>query len=122
MGDDKEGRERRKDVRATPTESVLLVGEDVFGAVLDLSMGGVAFEMIDDDSENPESTEVEILLGDRGQAIEGLRVIGVSDWVVEDSSPNPKRMRRRGLRFGELTSEQRAELGKLIKGFLQGKE
>lgn len=78
--------------------------------VIDISVGGLAFRYLGDGELGGDADELDLYHGD-SLALRGLPVRAVSDCSL-DYGFIP--MRRRGLSFGELTSEQRLALDAFI--------
>lgn len=121
MADKNKNKERRKHIRVETDESVLLVGSDVFGAVLDLSMGGLACAVAEDDEDGDmDLSDVGLLFSESGLYIGGVEALTVSDQpLAKASAMSPRSMRRRGVRFDSLSPEQQEGLQRLLKKFLK---
>lgn len=94
------------------------------GQVVDISMGGISFFYYDGEEWTNESSEIFKLFGEDFY-MENVPLEIVSDFkIVDEDHPIYKEMghksrgekiRRRGVKFGKLTDEQKEQLEKFIK-------
>ena len=94
------------------------------GQVVDISMGGIAFFYYDGEEWTNELSEIFKLFGEDFY-MENVPLEIVSDFkIVDEDHPIYKAMghksggekiRRRGVKFGKLTDEQKEQLEKFIK-------
>ncbi len=95
------------------------------GHVIDISLGGLSFFYYDGEEWSDETEEFVNIFGE-GLNIENIPLLTVSDFtVIEKNHPiyekvtrlpfGSGKVRRRGIKFGSLTSEQRAKLEEFIR-------
>ncbi len=114
-------RERRRHPRYKMADVAAVVGERRLGHVLDMSMGGLAFSYIQMQARPEEEIELGIIFGQDGKYLDKLPVETVSDCVMSHGPPShPVVIRRRSVRFGELTPEQRQNLAEFISHHSRG--
>ena len=88
------------------------------GQIVDLGKGGLAFLYIHIDNGNNEGAELDIFVSNKEFYLPKLPVRQVSDVLVPNKIPNnPIVIRRRGVQFKELTSEQTSELDAFIQRY-----
>jgi hypothetical protein len=86
------------------------------GQIMDISMSGLSFRYIVNGGSPDASFELDILLVGHGLCIEKVRFKKVSDFQIPNKSPfSPLLIRRCGVRFEELTLEQRSQLEDIIR-------
>ena len=86
------------------------------GPVVDISWGGLAVQYIDSKERQIESNELSISIPPHGVALEGIPFQTVSDVEVAELSDS-KKIRRRSIKFNELTQAQKAKLVKFLQNF-----
>lgn len=79
------------------------------GPIVDISWGGLAVHYIDSKARQIESNELDISTPDEGIRIEGIPFQTVSDIEIADM-PDGKKIRRRSIKFGDLSNTQRTGL------------
>lgn len=85
------------------------------GQIMDISMSGLSFHYIMAGGNADRSCELDILLAYHGMCTEKIQFETVSDIEIENKSPfSPMLMRRCGVRFGELTDNQKSQLKDFI--------
>ena len=84
--------------------------------VIDVSQEGMAFRYLGEDPINAETNELDILHED------GFSLIKVPVKIVSDIMITCRKIRTRrcGVKFGELTAKQKAQLDYLIKNYNAG--
>ena len=117
--DSKAQAERRKHRRFRMQDIAFAVLRDhvsKVGQIMDISMSGLSFQYIVNGGSLEASFELDILLANHGLCIEKVRFKKVSDFQIPNKSPfSPLLMRRCGVRFEELTLEQRSQLEDIIR-------
>ena len=88
------------------------------GQVIDVSMGGLSFRYFVDGVPTEESFELTMYCVLNGFHLENAPVITVSD-VSLPTFVFPKQ-RRRGVRFGNLTSKQKTQVKYFLKNHTRG--
>jgi len=86
------------------------------GPVLDISMGGLAVQYIDNKKRQADCLELSISLPPEGHKLEKIPFEIVSDVVVAQL-PDAKVIRKRCVQFGELNSYQSFQLESFIKEY-----
>jgi hypothetical protein len=113
--------ERRKFKRFKVKEGVfaaLMPASNKLGQILDLGKGGLSFLYIDTREAADGSTALDIFVAGNGFYLSKLPVHIVSDIRVPNKIPiNPIVMRRQGVQFGELTTEQSSSLDSFMRQY-----
>jgi hypothetical protein len=111
--------ERRKHRRVQVKDIAFAVLRDPdrqLGQIMDISMGGLAYNYIVGSGNVDSALELDILLAYKGLYMEKIQFETISDFQIANKSPfTPITMRRRGIKFGELTSKQTSMLQNFIK-------
>ena len=84
------------------------------GRILDLSMGGLAFRYIGFEEPNG-SIYIDVFMNDLDFYLRSLPFKTISDFPVVTDGTTTITLRRRGVRFGKLTPQQRAALEDFIE-------
>ncbi len=92
-----------------PTESA-----PSYGFLVDISTGGISFEYIPVDDTTADTEELNIMLDESGRRFNNLRFKNISDFEISESHYSPVIMRRRGVQFVDLTTEQQSNLENFI--------
>jgi hypothetical protein len=91
---------------------------DKVGQIVDLSKGGLAFLYFDTGEGSNESSELDIYDVGNHFYMSKLAVKTVSDVTIPNKIPiNPIIMRRCGVQFGELTTEQTSSLDSFMQNY-----
>ena len=116
--------ERRQTKRYKVREgafAVLMPDANKLGQIFDLGKGGLSFLYIDTGVMSDKSSELDIYVTGNKFYLPALPVHIVSEIIIPNKIPiNPIVMRRQGIQFGELTSEQTAALDAFIKSYAAG--
>jgi hypothetical protein len=113
--------ERRKHKRYMAPHGVfaVLAVESHFaklGQIMDVSRGGLSFSYAGTEEWISESSELDILFPERKFRLDNLPFKTVSDFeMVGETLASDVAIRRRGVRFGGLTYEQKFELEQFIR-------
>ena len=112
--------ERRKHARFRLKEgsfAILSPGSDrKVGQISDISMDGLAFRIVNEDKQLSGTSTLDILISDQYSFLENLPVKIVSDITINSALLGTSMtIKRCGLQFGELSHEQRSQLGNLIR-------
>jgi hypothetical protein len=83
--------------------------------IMDISMGGLAFRYIPAADDFDKFWELDILTRDTLFSMEGVPLICISDLEMPDEPTTSYTLRRRSVRFGELTQSQTSKLEYLIR-------
>ena len=101
--------------------AALMPDSTKLGQILDMGKGGLSFLYIDTGETTDGSTVLDVFLVDKGFYLSKLPVKIVSDVLVPNKIPiNPIVMRRQGVQFGELTSEQTLSIQTFIRDYTTG--
>lgn len=86
------------------------------GRINDISLGGLSFSYVEGEEWYHDSSELDILFGDTDFFLDSIPFETVSDRIIENESPYSQIiMRRCGVKFGDLTSEQKTMLKIFIR-------
>ena len=111
--------ERRKNRRLQVQDIAFAVLRDQgrqLGQIVDISMGGLAFNYIAGGGNADSAFELDILLAYKGLYMKKIQFKTISDFQIANKSPfTAITMRRRGIKFGELTPKQTS----MLKNFIQ---
>ncbi|MEW6670353.1 MAG: PilZ domain-containing protein [Thermodesulfobacteriota bacterium] len=101
--------------------AALMPDSNKLGQILDMGKGGLSFLYIDTGEATDGSTELDIYVSGNEFYLSKLPVKVVSDIRVPNKIPiNPIVMRRQGVQFGELTSEQTSLLNSFMRQYTIG--
>ena len=89
--------------------------EKLYGFLVDISTGGIAFEYIPADGAFVDSEKLNIVIEGNVLGFEDLPVKSVSDVELVEDDYTPVKMRRRSVRFTSLSEEQVLHLESLIQ-------
>lgn len=113
--------ERRKDKRfgaKLGTFIVLRPDYTKLGQIIDVSAGGLAFRYMAGETSAVHSAEMDIFAGSNGFHLPGIPFETVSDLETGRDIPFTSiAMRRRSVKFGELTESQASELRHFIRNY-----
>jgi hypothetical protein len=124
MSGRRNSRERRRHKRFIVQEGTLAVfggHPGTVGPVIDISMGGLAFRYAGNAELPKEPSQLDILLADRISHLYALPCETVYDFETGNTAPLPSvKERRRGVKFGRLTPNQKSHLEFFIRDCAQG--
>ncbi|MBW1896170.1 MAG: PilZ domain-containing protein [Deltaproteobacteria bacterium] len=116
-------RERRRHKRFSVQEGTLAVfggRPGTVGPVIDISMGGLAFHYTGTGELPKEPSKLDILLSDRISHLYALPCETVYDFETGRATSFPSVVeRRRGVKFGKLTPNQKSQLEDFIEDCAQ---
>ena len=111
--------ERRQQPRYKAADGVfaaLLSHNSKLGQIKDISEIGLSFRYIDSGDPSDEPSELKIIVGERGVYLDHLPFKKVNDFEVKsENSFSALKMRQNGLQFGNLTSQQRIRVERLLQ-------
>ena len=112
----KKASDRRVKVRLGVDETQLAINANKPGRIVDVSRGGISFEY-QSGEKWPETgvLSIDALHGEEDFYLDTVPVTMVTDFALQAQGPLCPCSRRRGLRFGELTDAQEAQLDKFIR-------
>lgn len=91
------------------------------GRIIDISKGGLAFRYMDTDERPRGSFQMDILVEKAGFLLEKVPAKTISDLELpKEFSYSPTTMRRQGVRFGDLTENQKSKLEFFIRNHTVG--
>jgi hypothetical protein len=122
--------QRKRKRYQVPTNSYIFLGSDdfVLGQIIDISMGGIAFRYMGSE-KLPDESHLDIFLTEDDLCLSKVPFKTVSDYEIPNTvlcktadpiPPSCRTMRRSGLQFGELTSDQQAQLEYFIRNHTTG--
>lgn len=86
------------------------------GPIIDVSYGGLAFQYVEKEEQQTELNELTINVPPDKRVLEGIPVQTVSDVVVSEV-PTMGKIRRQGLKFGEMSQKQKISLVKFLQNY-----
>lgn len=121
MNSKQAGAERRRHKRFLVPDGTLAVfgrSRTIVGSLIDISMGGLAFRYVTDEELPRDASEIDILLAEGLSHLYGLPC----ETVYDIETANRTRLaimteRRRGLKFGELSPNQKLHLEYFIRNY-----
>ena len=113
-------KERRKHKRFPVTDNAFAVlrfspASTKIGRIIDISLGGMAFEYENSDEWGDTPKELSILFGDDDFYLEKIQFETISDTIISFSFTET---RRRGIKFGDLSASQKEQLNNFIDTFV----
>ena len=112
-----EERRQKKRFKAVEGTFAALVDQDSrLGQIRDISLQGLSFRYIDNNEKLEETSELIIILGNRSLFLDKVPFEIISDFKIESEfSSSAVDMRQVGLKFGELTPQQKLLLNQIIE-------
>lgn len=96
--------------------AVLMANKDKLGQIRDISMQGLSFRYVNADGSSREAGELKIIIAGYGLYLDKLPVETVSDFEIQGAfSFSPLKMRQIGIKFVDLTLEQKYQIGRFIR-------
>ena len=81
------------------------------GQIMDISLGGLSFQYIDEGEQPKKSFDLDIFLTENVFRIESVPAQTISDFEIVSEVPySSVKIRRHGAEFGELTQKQVSQL------------
>ena len=120
LNDDRRLRMDRRQVRRYRVKdgifAVFMANKDKLGQIKDISMKGLSFRYVNDNGDSREAGELKIIIAGYGLYLDKIPIETVSDFEVQGGfAISPLRMRQTGLRFVDLTPEQKYQIGRFIR-------
>ena len=116
-----EQREHNRYCAAEDTFAVLHNGVYKLGQILDISMGGLGCKYCDGEKIPEEKSTLDIFLVRYNFALKNIPYQTVTDDTIETDIPfSITIMRRKGVRFGELTLHQQSHLEYFLQNYTAG--
>ena len=86
------------------------------GQIKDISMNGLAFKYLADEARSNGAGELDIIVRQDCFCVKSIPIQTVSDFeLAKENTFSTVRLRQQGVQFGELTSEQSAQLEFILK-------
>jgi hypothetical protein len=118
-GDRRESADRRHSKRYQAKEgvfAVLVAKKDRLGQIKDISMRGLSFRYVNDDNSSRDPGELKIFVAGSGLYIDKVATEVISDFEIKGGFVvSPLKLRQTGIKFINLTSEQKYQLGRFIR-------
>ena len=90
--------------------------KDKLGQIKDISMRGLSFQYVNEDEQNGKVGELKIIIAGVGLFLDRVNAETITDVeVVNGFSVSPLRMRQTGIRFMNLSPQQKVQLGRFIR-------
>jgi len=103
--------ERRRFPRFKVKDGTIAINKIILGPVVDISLGGMAFEYYNNYIENIEHSEIGFYHIDSGFFMTGLPSKIIQDRIIEPNTGIiPIIRKRRSIEFQDLTSDQKSKL------------
>lgn len=120
LHDDRRRRADRRQARRYRVKegifAVVTANKDKLGQISDISMKGLSFRYVNDNGGGLESGELKIIIAGYGLYLDKISIETVSDFEIQGGfSVSPLKMRQTGIRFINLTPEQKYQLGRFIR-------
>lgn len=119
MPDTQKPKERRRQRRFKAEEgafAALVDQESRLGQIKDISLQGLSFRYIDSPEKLDNARELKIILGNRGLYLDKVPFEKICDFEIQSEfSFSTVKMRQIGLKFGNLTAEQKRQLNQFIQ-------
>jgi len=113
--------ERRRHKRYKMLDVAAVVGDRRLGHILDMSEGGLSFSYIQMQADEDEKIDLGIIFGGNGLYLEKIPAEIICDSVLSHGPPyHPVVVRRRSMKFVDVTDEQRGKLTDFIKRHANG--
>jgi hypothetical protein len=107
--------DRRTFPRFRVKDGTLAINQTILGPVVDISLGGMAFEYYGNDLSDNEYENMGFYFIDSEFLLTGIRSKTIKDTVIEPNSGiMPIIRKRRSIQFIELTTEQRETIKRFI--------
>ena len=107
--------DRRTFPRFRVKDGTLAINQTILGPVVDISLGGMAFEYYGSDLDDNELDDMGFYFIDSEFLLTGLRSKTIHDTVVEENGGiMPIIRKRRSIQFVDLTSQQRDTIKRFI--------
>lgn len=115
--------ENRNHKRFRPTEAVFVMlkpSHTHVGRLIDISMGGLAFDYLVDGVLPKPPAELEIFVKGGAFRMNGIPCEAIWANTTDEGRVTSIRKRKCGVRFGKLTDHQKAKLKELIETYTTG--
>lgn len=115
----RESADRRHSKRYRAKEgvfAVLVAKKDKLGQIKDISMQGLSFRYVNDDIRSRDAGELKIFIAGCGLYIDKVATEVISDFEIKGGFlVSPLKLRQTGIKFINLTPEQKYQIGRFIR-------
>ncbi len=122
--DRRELSDRRRSKRYQAKEgrfAVLVTRKDKLGQIKDISMRGLSFRYVNDNRITNGHGELKIIIAGFGLFLDKVSVETITDFeVINGFSVSPLKMRQTGIKFKDLSPDQKFQLGRFIRNHTFG--
>lgn len=122
--DRRELSDRRRSKRYQAKEgrfAVLVTRKDKLGQIKDISMRGLSFRYVNDNRITNGAGELKIIIAGLGLFLDKVSAETISDFeVINGFSVSPLKMRQTGIKFKDLSPDQKFQLGRFIRNHTLG--
>lgn len=102
--------------------AVLVARQDKLGQIKDISMKGLSFRYVNDEISSKDPGELKIIIAGCGLYIDKVATEIISDFEIKGGFVvSPLKLRQTSIKFINLTSEQRYQIGRFIRKHTIGK-
>ena len=103
------------------TFAVFVTRKDKLGQIKDISMRGLSFRYVNGEPFTAQAGELKIIIAGHGLYIDKVSAESISDFeVINGFSVSPLKMRQTGIKFLDLSPEQKFQLGRFIRNHTRG--
>jgi len=96
--------------------AVLVAKHDKLGQIRDISMKGLSFRYVNDEFDFKDPGELKIIVAGYGLYLDNVATEIISDFEIEDGFVvSSLKLRQTGIKFLNLTPEQRYQIGRFIR-------
>jgi hypothetical protein len=102
--------------------AVLVANKDKLGQIEDISLRGLSFRYVNNDKYSKEPGELKIIVAGCGLYMDKLAIETISDFEIKGGfSISPLKLRQTGVKFIDLSPEQRRRIEAFIRKHAVGK-
>ena len=112
--------ERRQHQRFKVPEKTLAITPNIIGQIIDISAGGCELKYIDNNGQLEQEGAMDILMNDKGFYMEQVPIVMAWQDRPQSSALSTIIVRKIGVRFAELSPEQKERIDYFIKNFTLG--
>lgn len=111
-----EPKDRRRFTRFTPKNGTVAVNDHTLGPIVNISMGGLAFQCMDNDNSRPMSNHFGIFLDSEDILIDRIQsqIVSSSRLKTPENTFMPTKIRQLSIQFLNLSSVQQKKLKEFI--------
>jgi hypothetical protein len=102
--------------------AVLVAKKDKLGQIKDISLRGLSFRYVNNDKYAKEAGELKIIIAGLGLIMDKLVIETISDFEIKGGfAISPLKLRQTGVKFVNLSPQQRAQIQDFIRKHSVGK-